>query len=261
MRKLHVLSAVVALALLLVACSGYPAARLQSKGDDTIEIIEPLPSQSPVEALEGGTTPSPGTTGSPRPKQSPRVIARTKSGTTITVGPGGLPRADIWPAADDRRGFTDNEIKLCMHAAFALGPVFNTSPDDGNVYWKKVNAEGGVFGRQVKVTYLDDLYTSAGTTQALDKCESEQDPFLYIGGVGFDQAPAGRSWAESHHQPYLFNMAVETTGLKYSFSVLPSIETNGRILGQFVGSRFPGKKVAVIYVDTDNWRAGYQTFE
>lgn len=252
---------VLLLGLIGTACTGRFPARLAGKGSQDVKTISlPAPDEVTTETATAPVAPQPG-----QPAQAPgarprRVIGKTASGTTISQTESGLPIADIWPADQDRVGISNTEIKLCMHAAFLLGPVFNNNPEDEGIYWDVVNAAGGVHGRKVSIRFTDDQYLASGTTAALDQCK-QTNPFLYMGGVGFDQAPAGRAWAETNKLPYLYNLAVEATNLKYSFSYLPSIERNGRLLGEFVGTRFQGKTVGVIYVDTDNWRAGYREFE
>lgn len=255
------LALILLMALIATACTGRFPARLAGKGKQEVETIA-LPT-TPPEVTE--------TVGAPVAEESEqeraaratrpkRVLGTTAGGTTVSQTESGLPIADIWPADQDRVGISANEIKLCMHAAFLLGPVFDNHPDDERVYWDAVNAAGGVHGRKVSIRFTDDQYVASGTTAALNQCK-DSNPFLYMGGVGFDQAPAGRDWAETNKLPYLYNLAVEASNLKYSFSFLPSIEKNGRLLGEFVGSRFQGKTVGVIYVNSDNWRAGYKEFE
>lgn len=257
--------AIATVALVSAACSGYFPARLRGSSSEKIETQQTLPSgqdvaapTTPDAAPSLATGPAAGTSA---PANQPRkVLAKTSGGTTITQGAGGLPVADIWPASEDRVGISATEIKLCMHAAFALGAAFDNAPADEDVYFRRLNDAGGIFGRKIKIQFTDDAYVAAATTEALNQCKNN-NPFLYMGGVGFDQAPAGRVWAEANKLPYLYNLAVEAANLKYSFSFMPSIERNGRTLGQFTGSRFAGKKVGVVYVDTDNWRAGYKEFE
>ncbi|MEO7803299.1 MAG: ABC transporter substrate-binding protein [Actinomycetota bacterium] len=260
------------LALITTACTGRFPARLLSKQSDNVQILAPVESFAPVAGPEtvGGVPIQPGQPGQPglspsaspgTKKIPPRIIAKTESGTTVTQAPGGLPKADIWPDSQDRVGISASNIDLCMHAAFSLGPIFDANPEDEKVYWQALNDAGGIYGRKVTLHFEDDAYTAAGAEQAMARC-ALKNPFLYIGGVGFDQAPAARQWAETHAKPYLYNIAVEPiTPLKYSFSLLPSIQTNGKVLGQFVANRFQGKKVGAIYVDTDNWRAGFNKFQ
>lgn len=251
----------VALALFTVACTGRLPARLSTKQVEKVEKVE-----APQEQAGGTTSPTAGqqaTATATAPATSAptrKIIARTSTGTTISQTASGLPIADIWPPDQDRVGLSANQMKLCMHFAAVLGPAFDNSTQDEDVYWRVVNDSGGIFGRKVSIRFTDDAYTAGGTTIALDQCK-EDNPFLYLGGVGFDQAPAGRTWAESNRLPYLYNMAAAAGNLKYSFSFLPTIETNGGTLGQFAASRFQGKKVGAIYVDTDNWRSGFQEFD
>jgi ABC-type branched-subunit amino acid transport system substrate-binding protein len=253
-------AAVLLLGLIGTACTGRFPARLAGKDSQDVKTISlPAPEEIPTEAVAPAAS-QPGQSAQAPSARPRRVLGKTASGITVSQTESGLPIADIWPADQDKVGISNTEIKLCMHAAFLLGPVFNNSPEDEGIYWDVVNAAGGVHGRKVSIRFTDDQYLASGTTDALNQCK-QTNPFLYMGGVGFDQAPAGRAWAETNKLPYLYNLAVEASNLKYSFSYLPSIERNGRLLGEFVGTRFQGKTVGVVYVDTDNWRAGYKEFE
>ena len=43
--------------------------------------------------------------------------------------------------------------------------------------------------------------------QAAQKCK-DLNPFLLIGGIGFDQIPAVRQWAEQNKMLYIYHDAV-----------------------------------------------------
>jgi len=264
-RRLQLVAVVCVLSILLAACSGYAPARIATKSAAKTQ-TETGPAPDPATtAPELPTEPGqgPAITGGPAKagqSQPRKVLTKTSSGITVSQTAGGLPKADIWPAAEDKVGYTATEIKLCMHAAFALGHVFDNRPDDEKVYWDEVNRTGGVFGRKVLIKYEDDAYLPDTTTAALNRCK-DGNPFLYLGGVGFDQAPAARTWAEANKMPYFYNMAAEASNLKYSFSPIASIQRNGGFLGQFAATRLAGKKFGIIYVNTDNWRVGSQRFE
>ncbi|HZQ37146.1 MAG TPA: ABC transporter substrate-binding protein, partial [Dehalococcoidia bacterium] len=87
--------------------------------------------------------------------------------------------------------------------------------------------------------------------------------FLLLGGIGFDQIPAVRQWAEQNHMLYLHHIATieGSAGLRYSFSALPTVEQVGTWLGQLAVQRFRGQKVGILYRQSSNWTPGVSTFE
>ncbi|HVT64563.1 MAG TPA: ABC transporter substrate-binding protein [Mycobacteriales bacterium] len=187
---------------------------------------------------------------------------RTISGTRVFFpADGGVPTADLYKGAADRIGITDKSITLCAHAATTYGPAFNIGAKDLNVYWEWLNDHGGIYGRKVAMSYQNDNYDPAQAVQAAQKCK-DSNPFLLIGGIGFDQIPAVRQWAEQNKELYLYHDAVlkGSQGLKYSFTALPSVEQLGRMFGELDLRQFKGKKVGILYRQSPNWEPGSSAF-
>jgi hypothetical protein len=175
---------------------------------------------------------------------------------------GGPPVADLYHGADDTIGITPNSIKICTHAALTYGSAFNISANDLNVYWDWLNAHGGIFGRQIVTSYQNDNYDPGQAVQAAQACK-DWGTFLLIGGIGFDQVPAVRQWAEQNQELYLYTTATsqDTQGLRYSFTAMPSVEQMGAAMGEVAVHQFAGKKVGIIYRNSSNWTPGVSTFE
>jgi ABC-type branched-subunit amino acid transport system substrate-binding protein len=175
---------------------------------------------------------------------------------------GGPPVADLYHGANDTVGISPTSIKLCVHAALTYGPAFNISASDLNVYWDWLNAHGGIFGRKIVTNYENDNYDPGQAVQAAQACK-DWGAFLLIGGIGFDQVPAVRQWAEQNHELYLYTTATsqDTSGLRYSFTAQPSVEQMGAAMGEVAVHQFAGKKVGIIYRNSSNWTPGVTTFE
>jgi ABC-type branched-subunit amino acid transport system substrate-binding protein len=169
--------------------------------------------------------------------------------------------ATLFSAAQNRRGITDSEITLCGHAALIFAQAFDTRPEDINVYWDWVNKhEGGIFGRKVKVSYEDDRYDGAAARDAANTCKS-RNPFFIIGGIGFDQIPTVRTWAEDNKELYIHHIAVGAGGenLQYSFTMQPTVEETGRAFGEFISAKHHGQSIGIVYRNSDNWQPGRAT--
>jgi ABC-type branched-subunit amino acid transport system substrate-binding protein len=83
-------------------------------------------------------------------------------------------------------GVTNNQIALGMSTALTgpssfLGTSFKTGVD---LYIRKVNEEGGVNGRKIKLIAYDDGYEPSKAVPNAEKLIKEDDVFLMIGNVG-----------------------------------------------------------------------------
>lgn len=187
---------------------------------------------------------------------------RTISGVEVFFPTGGgVPVAKLYDGAEDVRGISASEITLCAHAATTYGDAFNITPDDLNAYWTDVNSRGGINGRQVNVSYENDNYDPGTAVQAAQACMDKRSAFI-IGGIGWDQTPAVRQWAEQNKQLYFHNSAVQqgSEGLRYSFSFGAPVEQFGHWFAQIVKKAYPGKKVAVLWRQSPNWQPARDVF-
>jgi ABC-type branched-subunit amino acid transport system substrate-binding protein len=207
---------------------------------------------SDATATTAATGPAGGTTG-------PAASGGTTGGAAAPNG--GAPAANLFSAADDRIGLTDTTIDICAHAALQLGSVFNATAADFTPYWDQVNANGGIYGRKVRFAFTDDQYTPQGGTQAAQQCKAK-NPFVMVGGIGFDTAPAVRQFAEQNDMLYLSSFATESDVSRYrrSFSFVPSIERFGLLAGQYAAKQNPGKRFGVVWRNSPNWQGGRDQF-
>jgi ABC-type branched-subunit amino acid transport system substrate-binding protein len=258
--RLRLIGGLLAFFLLLGGCSG--GGSQSATGDDVgTDDVTDITSDDTFETEEdgddSGSSAGSATTGggSTVPRAGATITA--PSGTKVTVPKdGGPPVADLFKANEDKIGLHDDKIVFCAHAATSFGPAFNTSEADLNVYWEEV---GKIHGRTVEVTYENDNYDPTQAIQAAQACK-QKNPFVFLGGIGFDQIPAVRKFAEDNRMFYVHHIANRDLSKRYSFSPLPTVEQVGDFAGQWVGTRFKGKKVGIIYRDSENWDTGRTTF-
>lgn len=265
-------------ALALTACSSAPA---------PASLVNPTPFVTGGGGSAGGSS-----TGSTTPGN---VAATTGSGgpggtsaTSGPVGPGtagtggttgsatsgtagsstGQPPVDtssvrLFTAKEDRIGIGASSITLCAHAALTYAPAFHTQPSDLNVFWTAINKErGGIFGRKVTETYEDDAYDPQKAVTAAKACVAKK-PFLMLGGIGFDQIPTVRNYAESVHQLYVYHTATVkgSENLKYSFTPLPTVEGMGDGFAELAASKYKGKRIGILKRDSAKWEPGVSEFK
>ncbi|MFP5219582.1 MAG: ABC transporter substrate-binding protein [Actinomycetes bacterium] len=227
-------------------------------------VVDPVTGE-PVTTATGGTTAS----GAAGGAASGGTAATGGAAGGAATGPGGgggtvaaPPRSTLFSGKEDTIGITPTSITMCAHAALTYGAAFNTTDADFNVYWSAVNDAGGIYGRKVSVTYENDNYQPGPAVEAARACKAK-NPFLLIGGIGFDQIPAVRNYAEEQRIPYLHHTAtVEgSQGLKYSFTGLPTVERTGEAFAQLYLQKFKGKRLGIIKRDGDNWEPGVRAFK
>ncbi|MEX2293130.1 MAG: ABC transporter substrate-binding protein [Acidimicrobiales bacterium] len=169
----------------------------------------------------------------------------------------------LFSAREDSRGITKDEIRLCAHAALTYAAAFNTSAADLNVYWSAINDAGGIYGRQVRAYYENDNYTPTDAQKAATACLDKFDPFILLGGIGFDQIPSVRNFAEQRRVLYLHHTATVngSEGKQFSYTALPTTEKMGEVFAELAITRFPGKPVGIVKRQSENWEPGIDGFK
>ena len=210
------------------------------------------------------TNPQPGSLAAVLPEHPAGRVERVGTVNVVVPSSGGPPIADLYQGADDTTGIYPDHVNLCAHAALVFGPAFHISASDLNVFWQNVNDHGGIYGRKVIGTYQDDQYQPGPAVQAAQACANQPGgTFFLLGGIGFDQIPAVRVWAEQNHMLYIHHIATEAgaQGLRYSFAPLPSVEQVGTYFGELYMSKYAGKKVGILWRNSGNWEGGHNAFK
>ncbi|MDQ6747325.1 MAG: ABC transporter substrate-binding protein, partial [Candidatus Dormibacteraeota bacterium] len=206
---------------------------------------------------------APGSLAAALPEHPVGRTERVGNSTVVVPNDGGPPIADLYSGAADSEGIYNDHVNICSHAALIFGPAFHISSSDLHVFWQNLNAKGGIYGRNVVDTYQDDQYQPGPAVQAAQSCKDQPGGTFFLqGGIGFDQIPAVRQWAETNHMLYLHHMATQNgeQGLRYSFAPLPTIESLGRFVGEDGVARYHGHTFGVIWRNSSNWQGGRDAF-
>ena len=196
-------AAVLLVVLGAAACS---PAQIKNASGPNAGLVQESGSPSATPGAPGTSgAPTAGATGKPGGKGAGTGRGGSGSVAGPTLRPGGtaqpLPPVDapgdlqFYDGALNTRGITNEKIVLCAHAALTYADAFQTKPEDFNVFWTDLNSKGGINGRNVEMTYEDDAYDSVQAITAATRCAGK-NPFAILGGIGFDQIPGVRRWAE-----------------------------------------------------------------
>ena len=130
-----------------------------------------------------------------------------------------------------------------------------------DAYFKYVNARGGVNGRRIDFTYLDDAYDPAKTVQNVRQLVQQDDVFALFSVVGTNGNLAIRDFTNAAGIPQVFSAAGATTFgrdyAKYPWTIgyLPPYTEEGEIYAHSIlATRGTRAKIAVLYQSDDYGR-------
>jgi ABC-type branched-subunit amino acid transport system substrate-binding protein len=113
-----------------------------------------------------------------------------------------------------------------------------------------VNAHGGVYGRKINYTYLDDGYNPAQTATLTRKLVLQDNIFADVGSLGTPTQSAVQAFLNQQKVPQLF---IESgcncwSNSKYPLSLgwQPPYTIDGKVMGAYIKANFAGKKIGYL---------------
>jgi branched-chain amino acid transport system substrate-binding protein len=161
-------------------------------------------------------------------------------------------------------GVTSTEIRIGSSV-----PLSGEAAIAGNVargidaYLKYVNAKGGIFGRKLKFTYLDDGYDPGRAVNNTIRLVQQDQVFAMFSSLGTSNNLAVRKLLNDAKVPQLFVSSGATTFgrdyKKYPWTIgyIPPYSEEGAVYGQYVVKHVKKPKIAVLYQDDDYGRDLY----
>jgi len=162
-------------------------------------------------------------------------------------------------AADKKYGpgVTDTEIRIGQTVPYS-GPISSLARF-GRVeaaYLRKINASGGINGRQVTLVSLDDAFAPAKTVEQTRKLVEGDGVLAIVGSVGTPTNLATAKYLNSKAVPQILLLAStpklddpENLPWTTTFMMPQPVET--RIYAEYLLKTKPDAKVAVIYQNDD----------
>jgi branched-chain amino acid transport system substrate-binding protein len=158
----------------------------------------------------------------------------------------------------DATGVTENTIKL--GTSFPLsGPAsaYSTITRAQKAYFEKVNAEGGVNGRKIEYTVLDDGYEPPRAVNNARRLITQEKVFALFNPLGTPNNLAIWDYVNQQKVPQVF---VATGGVewgedveKHPFTIgwQPDYVTEGNAMGAYLKEEKPRAKIAILYQNDD----------
>jgi branched-chain amino acid transport system substrate-binding protein len=174
-------------------------------------------------------------------------------GTVATAAAGARPLAT--PGVSSSQIHLGSSVPLSGEAAVA-GNVARGA----EAYFKYVNDHGGVFGRKIKFTYLDDAYDPGRAVNNTIRLVQQEQVFAMFSSLGTNNNLAVRKLLNDAKVPQLFVSSGATTFgrdyKKYPWTIgyIPPYSEEGVIYGKYVVKNVKKPKIAVLYQNDDYGR-------
>ena len=124
-----------------------------------------------------------------------------------------------------------------------------------NAVFSWVNAHGGVDGRKIHYTYLDDGYNPANTATLTRKLVLQDNVFADVGSLGTPTQSAVQGFLNAQKVPQLFIESGcncwSNSKFPYSLGWQPPYTVDGKILGAYIKANFAGKKIGYLSQDDE----------
>ena len=164
-------------------------------------------------------------------------------------------------------GATDKEIKL-GHIVPYSGPAsaYGAIGRALAAYFAKVNAEGGVNGRQIKFISLDDGYNPAKTVEQTRKLVEEEEVLLLFQTLGTPPNTAIHKYMNSKKVPQLFVATGATIwgdykNFPWTMGWQPNYQSEAKVYAAHILETKPNAKIAVLYQNDDYGKDYLKGFE
>jgi branched-chain amino acid transport system substrate-binding protein len=168
--------------------------------------------------------------------------------------------AAVPAAAGEKRyapGVSDTEIKIGQTMPYS-GPASAWGADGlaELAYFKKVNEEGGVNGRKIRLISLDDGYSPPKTVEQTRKLVEQDQVAFIFSPLGTAPNTAIQKYLNDRKVPQLFvatgaSKWADPQHFPWTMGWPPNYQSEGRIYARYILEHKPDAKIAVLYQNDD----------
>src|ERR1700726_26006 len=166
----------------------------------------------------------------------------------------------VAPASAQKKydpGASDTEIKIGQTMPFS-GPAsaVATIGKAEAAYFRMINDQGGINGRQSNLIAYDDGYNPAKTGEQTRKLVESDEVLLTFRSARTAQNAAVQKYLNDKKVPQLFLATGATrfsdpVNFPWTMSNLPNYQTEGRIYGRYILANHPDAKIGILYQNDD----------
>jgi ABC-type branched-subunit amino acid transport system substrate-binding protein len=140
-----------------------------------------------------------------------------------------------------------------------VAALYKTIPAAEAAYYAYVNAHGGVNGRKIDFTILDDSYDPSKTVPLAQQLVEQQKVFAVVGSLGTAPGLATWGYLNAHKVPqvllatgdsywgYCAHKSCAGGPKPWTMGWQPDYPGEGKIYGQYIAKSMPNAKIGVLY--------------
>jgi branched-chain amino acid transport system substrate-binding protein len=155
-------------------------------------------------------------------------------------------------------GVSDTEIKLGQSTPLS-GPASAFGAGAGRAvvgYFEMLNAQGGVNGRRINFTQLDNAYSAPKAVEQSRRLVEDVGVLAEVGTIGTAPNVAIQKYLNSKQVPQLFITAGgrrfnAPKTFPWTVPLYPDFETEGRVVAKYILQAHPDAKIGVFYQNDD----------
>ncbi|MGJ5199538.1 MULTISPECIES: ABC transporter substrate-binding protein [unclassified Bradyrhizobium] len=155
-------------------------------------------------------------------------------------------------------GASDTEIKLGQSTPLS-GPASAFGAGAGRAvlgYFEMLNERGGINGRKISFTQLDNAYSAPKAVEQSRKLIEDIGVLAEVGTIGTAPNVAIQKYLNSKKVPQLFITAGgrrfnDPNQFPWTVPLYPDFETEGRVMAKYILTAKPEAKIGVLYQNDD----------
>jgi ABC-type branched-subunit amino acid transport system substrate-binding protein len=184
----------------------------------------------------------------------PALVAAVAALATVAAGCSSSSSSATGAATASAPGITATQILIGSHQPLTgpAAPGYSEISQASNAYFQYVNAHGGINGRKIKYTYLDDAYDPSKTTSVVHQLVLQNNVFAIFNGLGTSTHLAVVKYLNSSKVPDVFVASGcdcwnNPSAYPYTFGYQLDYIREGKILGSYIKQHFAGKKIGYFF--------------
>jgi branched-chain amino acid transport system substrate-binding protein len=156
------------------------------------------------------------------------------------------------------QGVSDTEIKLGQSTPLS-GPASAFGAGAGRAvvgYFQMLNEQGGINGRKISFTQLDNAYSAPKAVEQSRKLVEDTGVLAEVGTIGTAPNVAIQKYLNSKQVPQLFITAGgrrfnDPKTFRWTVPLYPDFETEGRVIAKYLLKNKPDARIGVLYQNDD----------
>lgn len=174
----------------------------------------------------------------------------------LALAPGGAAQAQDKPAAQAKPADQGEILIGNVNAYSGPAAVYAVLGKIPAAYFRMINEQGGINGRQIRFISYDDAYSPPKTVEQTRKLVESDKVAVMYGSLGAPTSSATLKYLNSQKIPHVFIASGATKfgdqkAWPWTMGFMPSYQTEGRAFAANILATKPDAKIAVLYQNDD----------